>query len=186
LLALVACVAVTGCSSGSGKPAAKSSAAPSSADGGPVSLHISLKKPLALTLTAATNLSPGASATFYGYQQPVSVGRPLDALAQQFVFGVADVSVCLGSKPASLTAAVTDRKSWVLHYANGTIIDPAAIRYPKEPTPVFPFTTTGAAPTAANSCIRGKIVYPVPRTSSPESIVYAPAGFAGTLTFRFR
>jgi hypothetical protein len=175
------------CSSSGAAPAPKQSASSSAeGDGGGVSVHVSLKRPLTLTLTAAEQLSPGESATFYGYQQPVSVGRPLDALAQQFVFGVADVSVCLGSKPASLTAAVTDRKSWVLHYANGTIIDPAAIRYPKEPTPVFPFTTTGAAPTAANSCIRGKIVYPVPRTSSPESIVYAPAGFAGTLTFRFR
>jgi hypothetical protein len=165
---VAASLTVAGCSSGGGKSTPKPG------------------KPLTLTLAAATNLSPGASATFYGYQQPVSVGRQLDALAQQFVFGVADVKVCVGSKPAALTAAITDRTSWVLHYANGTVIDPAAIRYPNQPSPAFPFTTSAATPTAANSCIRGKIVYPVPRASSPASIVYAPSGYAGTLTFRLR
>lgn len=140
--------------------------------------------PQTQTLPAAAKLSPGESATLYGYQQPVSVGRALDALAQQFVFGVADVKVCLGSKPATQVASLTDRRSWVLHYANGTIIDPAAIRYPKQPAPVYPFTVSPTSAGAANTCIRGKIVYPVPRTSSPVSIVYAPAGVTGSLTFR--
>jgi hypothetical protein len=147
-------------------------------------VHVSPGSPQTQTLPAAANLSPGESVTFYGYQQPVSVGRALDALAQQFVFGVADVKVCLGSNPATQGASLTDRRSWVLHYANATIIDPAAIRYPKEPTPVFPFTVSSTAPSAANTCIRGKIVYPVPRASSPESIVYAPAGVTGSLRFR--
>jgi hypothetical protein len=179
-------VTVGGCSSNSATPVPKHSASPSiAADGADVSVHVSPKRPLTLTLPAAENLSPGESATFYGYQQPVSVGRRLDALAQQFVFGVADVKVCLGVKPASQVASLTDRRAWVLHYANGTIIDPAAIRYPKEPTPAFPFTASSAAAEVANSCIRGKIVYPVPRNSRPESIGYAPSGFAGTLTFRF-
>jgi hypothetical protein len=146
---------------------------------------VSPKRPLTLSVSAAENLSPGAAATFYGYQQPVSVGRPLDALAQKFVFGVADVKVCLGSKPAALTGSLTDRESWVLHYANGTTVDPAAIHYPKDPAPLFPFKGSAALPTAANSCIRGKIVYPVPGNSRPESIGYAPAGYSGTLTFRF-
>ena len=182
-IALAACVTIVGCSSGGGKPTPKASGSPGGATD--ASVHVSLKKRLTLTLTAATNLSPGASATFYGYQQPVSVGRSLDALAQQFAFGVADVKVCVGSKPAASGSALTDRNAWALHYANGTSTDPAAIHYPKEPTPVFPFITSGSAASVANSCIRGKIVYPVPRGSRPESIVYAPSGFAGTLTFRF-
>jgi len=45
------------------------------------SVHVSLKKPRTLMLTAAESRSPGASATFYGYEQPVSVGRSLDAVA---------------------------------------------------------------------------------------------------------
>ena len=48
----------------------------------------------------------------------------------------------MGAKPATQVASLTDRKSWVLHYANGTIIDPAAISYPKEPTPSYPFTAS--------------------------------------------
>lgn len=174
---------VAGCSSGSGKSAPTTPVAPSTSAA--ASVHVKLAKPLTLTLTAAQNLSAGASATFYGYQQPVSVGRSLDAVAQQFVFGVADVQVCVGSKPSALAASITDRKSWVLHYADGTSTAPAAIHYPQEPSPLFPFLTSGPAVSAANSCIRGKIVYPVPRASTPNSIGYAPSGYAGTLTFRF-
>ncbi|WP_066945051.1 hypothetical protein [Streptomyces lushanensis] len=110
------------------------------------------------------------TSTVLGYEQGVrSVASASEEIgAAGYEWAALELKVCsdAGSFPVTTTP-------WTLAYADGARIEPSST-YDDFPKPEFPFDAT----VTAGKCIRGKVVYPVPDDSRPESVVYAPEGLA--------
>lgn len=118
-----------------------------------------------VTLSARADIS----ATVYAYRQPVAKGAPQPEEQAGYVWGAADVKVCLG-KAAAESVSVS-HGPWVLSYADDTTIAPSSTGYRQFPEPEYPWGDKVLAP---GRCIRGWITFPVPGKIRPAYVEYAP------------
>ncbi|MFD9047671.1 DUF4352 domain-containing protein [Streptomyces zaomyceticus] len=82
-----------------------------------------------------------------------------------YVWAALELKVC--STKGTFAATTSP---WTLAYADGARVEPSGSTWDDFPKPEFPVETT----LTPGKCVRGKVVYPVPGGSRPETIVYAP------------
>ncbi|MGW6395892.1 hypothetical protein ACWFR1_36550 [Streptomyces sp. NPDC055103] len=169
-------VLVTGCS-GSGEPDAKptvskATAVPSTA--APTTSAPSANEPLSFgdTFIFRTNLPPQGevevNVTASKYIQPASADfspAEVSAGAKGDEWAALEVKLC--SVKGNIEA---HQNSWQLATADGARIDSEFAS--GGPKPEFP---AGGAKLAAGDCVRGNIMFAVPKGTRPTTAVYAPA-----------
>ncbi|GHF76975.1 hypothetical protein ACFFSH_38355 [Streptomyces filamentosus] len=149
-------------------PAAETTSQPPAATTEP-----STSGPLALGTTHTwedtENGIRGTSAVL-SYQQGIkSVGSAAEHSGTPgYVWAALELKVC---SVKGLFAATTT--PWTLSYADGARVEPSSGTWADFPKPQFPIETK----LTPGKCVRGKVVYPVPGNSRPQTVVYAPDGF---------
>ncbi|MEU1867864.1 hypothetical protein [Streptomyces gardneri] len=105
--------------------------------------------------------------TALSYQQGIkSVGLAAEETGNAgYIWAALELKVC--STKGMFIATPTP---WTLSYADGARIEPSSSTWDDFPKPEFPFETK----LTPGKCVRGKVVFPVPGNSNPETIVYAP------------
>ncbi|MGW0122155.1 hypothetical protein [Streptomyces sp. NPDC003327] len=108
----------------------------------------------------------GTSAVL-GYQQGItSVGSAAEESGNKnYVWAALELKVC--SNKGVFVATTTP---WTLSYADGSRIEPSSSTWDDFPKPEFPLETK----LTPGKCVRGKVVFPVPGDSRPETVVYSP------------
>ncbi|MFE7804005.1 hypothetical protein ACFU51_04925 [Streptomyces sp. NPDC057430] len=110
----------------------------------------------------------GTSAALSYKQGIKSVGSAAEETGEpDYVWAALELKVCSTKGTFSATTF-----PWTLAYADGARIEPSSSTWDDFPKPEFPLETK----LTAGKCVRGKVVYPVPGNSRPETIVYAPDG----------
>jgi len=130
--------------------------------------------PPALRLGKTATVSDGegpalVTATALAYRQPVAKGAPRPDDQPGYVWGAADVKVCM-----KIPDQTVSRWTWVLMYADGAVIEPSSTGYVHFPNPAYPWDDQ---PVRVGRCVRGWIVFPVPSGERPASIQYQPDGY---------
>jgi len=84
-----------------------------------------------------------------------------------YVWAYADLKLC------AVKGSYTDNSfSWTLYYSNGSRIRTSGTTYGDFPKPEYPTEVT----VTAGKCARGKLVFPVPGSKRPQSVLYGPDG----------
>ncbi|MFJ3097365.1 hypothetical protein [Streptomyces hydrogenans] len=108
----------------------------------------------------------GTSAALSYKQGIKSVGSAAEETGEPtYVWAALELKVC--STKGVFLATTTP---WTLSYADGSRIEPSSSTWDDFPKPEFPIETK----LSPGKCVRGKVVYPVPGDSRPETVVYAP------------
>lgn len=131
-------------------------------------------EPLAFgkTATIGGNI---ATATVYGYRQPVAASAPRPVGQPGFTWGAADVKVC-ALKNTQFEGITVSNDPWKLVYADDTQMEPSSIGYNQFPEPGYPF---GERDLRAGRCVRGWVTFPVPAKKRPTHVEYVPENHPG-------
>lgn len=121
---------------------------------------------------------PGYAATFFGYEQPIALPYNQPSTAGD-VFAYADVQSCVGQLFTDVPTTVS-ASPWTLHFPDNTQATPSNTQYNGQEQP-YPIINQ---PVAANSCVRGKILFEVPSASRPSSITYTTQDSSGQYVIR--
>ncbi|MFB7364174.1 hypothetical protein [Streptomyces hydrogenans] len=107
------------------------------------------------------------TSTAVSYQQGIkSVGSAAEETGNKgYIWAALELKVC---STKGVFLATTG--PWTLSYADGARIEPSSSTWDDFPKPEFPFETK----LTPGKCVRGKVVFPVPGNSRPETVVYAP------------
>lgn len=118
--------------------------------------------------TAESEDAIAGAVTVFDYEQGVrSVGSAAEEVDNKdYVWAYIEIKTC--STKGNFTAST---EPWTLAYGDGTRIEPSSSTWGDFPKPEYPFETK----LTAGKCVRGKLVFPVPGSNRPNSVVYAPA-----------
>ncbi|MCX5613552.1 hypothetical protein OHB39_39630 [Streptomyces sp. NBC_00047] len=107
------------------------------------------------------------NATVLGYRHNVrSVGSAADESGTPgYVWAALDIKVCSESG-----AFLATTPPWTLSYADGARVSASSTTYGDFPKPAFPFETQ----LTAGKCVKGNIVFAVPDSPRPSTVIYAP------------
>ncbi len=105
------------------------------------------------------------------YDSPVATRGPQasDAgMPKGYAWAAADVRVCLDENDSGEDVYVS-HEPWTLVFSDGSRESPSSTGYTNFPKPGFPWGATDLVP---GQCVRGKIVYAVPRVGKPSHVIY--------------
>lgn len=107
------------------------------------------------------------NATVLGYRHNIrSVGSAADESGTPgYVWAALDIKVCSESG-----AFLATTPPWTLSYADGARVSASSTTYGDFPKPAFPFETQ----LTAGKCVKGNIVFAVPDSPRPSTVIYAP------------
>ncbi|GGY82966.1 hypothetical protein GCM10010363_74500 [Streptomyces omiyaensis] len=107
------------------------------------------------------------TSTAISYEQGIkSVGSAAESSGTPgYIWAALELKVC--STKGVFTA---NTFPWTLAYSDGARVEASGTTWDDFPKPEFPIETK----LSPGKCVRGKVVYPVPGDSRPETIVYAP------------
>ncbi|MEN8655020.1 hypothetical protein ABCR94_31650 [Streptomyces sp. 21So2-11] len=176
VLAALLLAALTACG-GVDKPEAKSSSTPSAADASEAAEPE--PSPTQQTIfefgdawefesTEEFEEAIAGAVTVFDYKQGVrSVGSAAEEVDNKdYVWAYVEIKTC--STKGNFTATT---EPWTLAYGDGTRIEPSSSTWDDFPKPEYPLETK----LTVGKCVRGKLVFPVPGSNRPNSVVYAPA-----------
>lgn len=176
IIATAAILLVSSCSSsGTPKPTASAGGAPSATET-PTPEALPTESPTeigstVISLGDTTQISytdgPGTgSLTVYSYKQPVASSAPRPQTSG-YTWGAIDVKECAGENDT------VNNSPWTLVYGDDTQLEPSSLGYNQFPEPEFPF---GDKNLPSGRCVRGWIVFPVPKTTKPTMVEFALGG----------
>jgi hypothetical protein len=108
-------------------------------------------------------------ATVLNYRQPVRAFNPPDQPGH--VWAAAEVRVCV--RKAEPKTGLSE-EPWGLVYADGATYGPSPTKWDDFPLPEYPISAEKATP--AGRCVRGWIVFAVPKGKKPLYVEYATQG----------
>lgn len=119
---------------------------------------------------AVTWSTDGGSGTtnVLSYRQPVSgVQPPTSTGAAEEEWGVLEVKVCTKKGKVGVT-----QRPWSVAYADGARVTTTGQSGGDFPRPEYP----QEAMVSPGDCVRGLLMFPVPKGKRPERVIYAPDG----------
>jgi hypothetical protein len=114
------------------------------------------------------------TATMYEYRQPVATNGP-PAGPSASGWAAADVQVCVLS--SSIFDVSVSRDPWQVRTQDGRVVSATLLSDNRFPQPSYPTEHRRLRP---GECLRGWVVFPVPDTTSPTAVEYAPPGGQAT------
>lgn len=108
--------------------------------------------------------------TVFAYKQPVAKSAPPPDGEKGYVWGAAEVRVCV-RQPSDPPVGVSEGP-WSVVYTDGAIVEPSSSKYDSFPRPEYP--VVGDRIIRPGRCVRGWIVFPVPAGKRPSLVEYAP------------
>lgn len=131
----------------------------------------------ALAFGKSTPIADLATATAYGFRQPVAASAPRPTGQPGLTWAAADVKVCavknLDDEYDGITVT-NDR--WKLVYADDTEMGASNITYNQFPQPEYP---TGEKDLPDGKCVRGWITFRALKDKRPAYVAYEPENQPG-------
>ncbi len=110
-------------------------------------------------------------ATAIALRLPLKSAYPPDR--KGYVYAGVDAKVCVDKVPAE-TAVTMSWAPWSLAYEDGTVVEPVSSWSPDwYKVPLYP---AAGRRVKVGSCVRGWILFEVPRGSKPDKVAYSPNG----------
>ncbi|GAA4668080.1 hypothetical protein GCM10023347_21630 [Streptomyces chumphonensis] len=114
-----------------------------------------------------TVIGASGSTTAVAYHQPITTIEPYDPGIPDETWGQLEAKVCVEEGEI-----VVSQFPWSLAFPDGARVDITGLTGGDLPRPQFPMD----APVRAGGCVRGFVMFPVPKDQRPERIIYAPEG----------
>ncbi|MCI4066068.1 hypothetical protein MRQ36_27390 [Micromonospora sp. R77] len=131
----------------------------------------------ALTFGKSAPIADLATATAYGFRQPVAANAPRPNGQPGLTWAAVDVKVCAVKNPDDeYDGIIVTNDRWKLVYADDTEMGASNITYNQFPQPEYP---TGEKDLPDGKCVRGWITFRALKDKRPAYVVYEPENQPG-------